>query len=441
MMPHGLWQFRARLPIHNRCNIRRAFGARWALVLLFLALRLPPSAVAQMDSRAAEIEAARNEKSQNLQPEKPSKTESALLALKEKKTLERISYGIGGLRVKLGGMVQGGGFGIGPEYFRPDLAKGNLVFRTAAQASIRGYQRYDMEFGAPHFARNKLFLNLFAVHHDYTGINYYGPGADSKRASRTDFRIIDTSTDGTFGILPFKHMKMGVSGGYLLVTLGPGQDTRFASTDKVFTPQQAIGIDTRPDFVRVGTFAEYDYRDNPGGPRTGGDYLVEFDRYLARPHTGNDFRRLKVDLQQYVPFFNRRRVLAFHAQSVLTYPDNQSVVPFYLQPVLGGSEDLRGFRSFRFYDNNLILVNGEYRWEVFSGLDMALFADSGKVFHRHADLNFRNMEADFGFGFRFNVRNNVFLRIDTAFSHEGFQVWFKFNNIFGGERIRSSRFR
>lgn len=441
MMPHCRWQFLARPPLHSQGGFTPVFRASWALLFLFVALCLPQPASAQEDSRAAEIEAARAAKAQNLQPEKSSKTESTFLAFREKKALERLSYGIGGLRVKLGGMVQGGGFGIGPEYFRPDLANGNLVFRTAAQASLRGYQRYDMELGAPHFARDRLFLNLFAVHHDYTGINYYGPGADSKRASRTNFRIIDTSMDGTFGILPFKHMKMGVSGGYLLVTLGPGKDTRFASTDRVFTPQQAVGLYTRPDFARLGTFAEYDYRDNPGGPRTGGDYLIQFDRYLARPTTGNDFRRLKVDLQQYVPLFNRRRVLAFHAQSVLTYPDNQGVVPFYLQPVLGGSEDLRGFRSFRFYDNNLIVVNGEYRWEVFSGLDMALFADSGKVFHRHADLNFRNMEADFGFGFRFNVRNNVFLRIDTGFSHEGFQVWFKFNNVFGEERIRSSRFR
>jgi hypothetical protein len=441
MMLRSMWQSRARLLIHGGCGLTGGLPASGGVLFLFALLCLPQPATAQEDSRAAEIEAAREEKSKHLQPEKPSRTESALLAFKEKKVLERISYGIGGLRVKLGGMVQGGGFGIGPEYFRPDLANGNLVFRTAAQASMRGYQRYDMELGAPHFARNKLFLNLFAVHHDYRGINYYGPGAASKRASRTDYRIIDTSIDGTFGIMPVKHMKMGVSGGYLLVTLGPGQDTRFASTDRVFTPQQAIGIDTRPDFVRVGTFAEYDYRDNPGGPRTGGDYLIQFDRYLARPHTPNDFRRLKVDVQQYIPFFNRRRVLALHAQSVLTYPDDRSVVPFYLQPVLGGSEDLRGFRSFRFYDNNLILLNGEYRWEVFSGLDMALFADSGKVFHRHADCNFRNMEADFGFGFRFNVRNSVFLRIDTAFSHEGFQVWFKFNNVFGGERIRSSSFR
>jgi outer membrane protein assembly factor BamA len=168
---------------------------------------------------------------------------------------------------------------------------------------------------------------------------------------------------------------------------------------------------------------------------------VQFDRYLARPGSSYDFRRLNVELSQYVPFFNKRRVIALRGRTVLTYPDNSSSVPFYLQPTLGGSEDLRGFRSFRFYDNNLLVVNGEYRWEVFSGLDMALFADAGKVFHRHAELNFSNMEAAFGFGFRFNVKNNVFMRWDIGFSREGFQVWFKFNNVFGDDRVRSSRFR
>ena len=75
-------------------------------------------------------------------------------------------------------------------------------------------------------------------------------------------------------------------------------------------------------------------------------------------------------------------------------------------------------------------MTGEYRWEVFSGLDMALFADAGKVFHRCATVRLQNLEKSYGFGFRFNVRNDVFLRIDTGFSREGFQVWFKFNNVF-----------
>ncbi|MFB3924177.1 MAG: BamA/TamA family outer membrane protein [Terriglobia bacterium] len=355
--------------------------------------------------------------------------------------MERVSAGVAGFRLKLGGLVPGGGFALGPEYLRDDLAEGNLVFRSAAQASIKGYQRYDLQFSAPHFARQQLFFDLFAVHHDYRGINYYGPGPRSDKNARSNFRIIDNAIDGMFGWQPVRQLKMGVSGGYLATTLGTGTDTRFVSTDQVFGPNEAVGIDTRPDFVRAGGFIRLDYRDNPGGPRSGGDYLIQLDRYYSRPNTGNDFRRLNVELQQYVPFFNQRRVIALHARTVVTYPDNNNVVPFYLQPVLGGSDDLRGFRPFRFYDNNLIVVNGEYRYEVFSGLDMALFADAGKVFHNHSEWNLHNMEAAFGFGFRFNVRNNVFMRIDTGFSHEGFQVWLKFGNVFAEERIRSSSFQ
>jgi len=285
----------------------------------------------------------RNEKAQALKPDEPSRTERALLAFREKKVPERVSAGIGGFRLKLGGLVQGGGSALGPEYYREDLADGNLLFRSAAQASIKGYQRYDLQFSAPRVAKDKLFFELFAVHHDYPGINYYGPGPDSKKSSRTDFRIIDTSLDGMFGIQPIKHLKLGVSSGYLWAALGPGKDRRFASTDKVFTPAEAIGSDARPDFLRLGTFARFDYRDNPGGPRSGGDYLVQYDRYLPRPGSVYEFRRLNVELAQYIPFFNKRRVFALHDRSVLTCPDNNSIVPFYLQPTLGGSDDLRGF--------------------------------------------------------------------------------------------------
>jgi hemolysin activation/secretion protein len=109
-------------------------------------------------------------------------------------------------------------------------------------------------------------------------------------------------------------------------------------------------------------------------------------------------------------------------------------VPFYLQPILGGSDDLRGFRPYRFSGRNLISLNGEYRWAAFSGLDMALFVDAGKVFDRRSQLNFAHLEKSVGFGFRFNVLNQVFLRTDVGFSREGFQVWFKFNDAFGQHR-------
>ena len=101
--------------------------------------------------------------------------------------------------------------------------------------------------------------------------------------------------------------------------------------------------------------------------------------------------------------FQQRRVIALRGRVEATSPRDGNRVPFYLQPTLGGSEDLRGFRPFRFYDNNAVILNGEYRWEVFSGLDMALFVDAGRVFHEWQQINYRNLETDAGFGFRFNV--------------------------------------
>jgi outer membrane protein assembly factor BamA len=411
------------------------------LVLLLAVMWGLPYAAAQAESRAAQIEAARKEKAKNLQPDEPSKTERALHTFKERKILERISAGVAGFRVKLGGLVQGGGFALGPEYLRRDLAQGNLRFRAAAQASIKRYERFDLEFGLPQDAKRKLVFDFYSVYHNYPGINYYGPGPLSQKSARSNFRLEDAAIDSTVGLQPVRGLKFGASGGYLFVNVGPGTDTRYVSTEKVFTPAETPGIDQQANFIRYGAFVQADYRDRPGGPRAGGSYVVQYDRFVDQTLGRHSFDRLALDLQQYIPFFNKRRVLALHGKSVLTNPDANKLVPFYMQPTLGGSEDLRGFRSFRFYDRNMIVVNGEYRWEVFSGLDMALFVDAGKVFARRSQWNFHDLEADGGFGFRFNIRNDVFLRIDTAFSHEGFQIWFKFNKAFSDERIRSSRFQ
>jgi outer membrane translocation and assembly module TamA len=86
----------------------------------------------------------------------------------------------------------------------------------------------------------------------------------------------------------------------------------------------------------------------------------------------------------------------------------------------------------------MIVYNAEYQWEIFSGLEGAVFADAGKVMSRRSQLSFSSMESDVGFGLRFNARNATFMRFDVAFSHEGFQLWFKFNDIFNARRFGTS---
>jgi outer membrane protein assembly factor BamA len=394
--------------------------------------------IAQEDSRQAEIAAGQDQKAADPKPVQQNKVERALIRFKEGTFLGRFSNGLGGFRLKAGGLAPGTGFGIGPEYRRNGLLGGELDFHASAQASFRGAQKFDLGLTAPKISGGRFFADFYAVHHDYPILSYYGPGADSQKTGRTDFRLEDTAVDATFGVRPINHLTLAASAGYLFNNVGPGTDSRYASADQTYSPAQAPGIDVQSNYLRVGGFAQYDWRDNASGPRRGGNYFAQFSDYRDRTFGLSNFRRLDVEAQQYVSVLNQRRVFALRAKSTLTFRDGAQPIPFYMQPTLGGSEDLRGYRPFRFRDDNLLAMNAEYRWEVFSGLDMAVFGDAGKVFANKSEFSLRHLESDAGFGFRFNARNQTFLRLDVGFSHEGFQVWVKFNNIFKKGPVHTS---
>src|SRR5262249_40013538 len=224
----------------------------------------------------------------------------------------------------------------------------------------------------------------------YPRLSYYGSGPNSEKTGRTDFRFEDTAVDATFGVRPWKRLTLGSSAGYLLNNVGHGTAPRYASTELVYSPAQAPGIDAQSNFARSGAFVQYDWRDNPDGPRHGGNYFVQFSDFRDQTFGLSNFRRLDLEAQQFIPVLNARRVFAFRAKSTLTYSDRD--LPFYLQPSLGGSEDLRGYRSYRFRGNNSVVMNAEYRWEIFSGLDMAVFGDAGQVTMAKSDFAWRNLE-------------------------------------------------
>ena len=402
---------------------------RIACLIVFLCAAAAPAA-SQVSTRAGQIQAEREAKAGRLEPDRNSGAERALLFIKDTRLLDRFTAGVYGFRLKFGGLATGSGFALGPEYLRSDLADGQLLFRGSAQASLKKYQLFDLQLAAPQLADGRVFFDLSAMHRNFPRTQYYGPGPDSQKGARSNFRLEDTSYAVMAGVRPLRHLQLAGTAGYLQVNVGPGTDPRFISSERIFSTAQAPGIDVQTDFLRYGALIQYDYRDNAGGPRRGGNYVARYERFGDRGLDLHSFGRLDLDAQQYIPFFNARRVIALRAKSVLTYADSGHRVPFHLQPTLGGSDDLRGFRPFRFYDDNMVVFNAEYRWETFSGLDMAIFADAGKVFSRRSQWNVHDLEGSVGVGLRFNVRNSVFLRVDAGFSHEGFQVWVKFNNVF-----------
>ncbi len=393
---------------------------------------------AQVPSRAGEILAERVAKARDLKPEQPNKVERTFLRFRDGKWLERFTEGMLGFRPRFGGMVPGAGFAIGPEYQWQDRDEPTIVFRTGGQISTRAYRKYDLLLGLPRLANGVAFAEFYAVHHDYPSLGYYGSGPESEKSGRSNYRFEDTAVDATVGVRPLRRLSLGSSLGYVINNIGPGEDSRFISADRIYSSAQAPGIGRQPNLLRYGAFAQYDYRDLPEGARRGGNYFAQFSDYRDQTLNLHDFQRLDIELQQFLPLFNERRVFAIRARSSMCFHRNDQTIPFWHQPALGGSDDLRGFRPLRFRGNNSVVFNPEYRWEVFSGLDMALFADAGQVSDRISDFNLGRLQADAGFGFRFNAYNRTFLRLDVGFSHEGFQVAVKFNNLFRQGPLHSS---
>jgi outer membrane protein assembly factor BamA len=395
----------------------------------------------QPQTRAEQIQQQREETYKSPLAPDTDKIEEAIIWANEHGLVTLFSVGWKGLTPTIGGMVNGSGIAGGAQFLRADLQRGNFVFRTSARASFRQYLFYDLELGLPRLMSDHAYLDFYVRHRDYPQVSYYGPGPASRRTGRSNYRLEDTSYDVSAGLKPFRRLRLGVAGGYLQMNVGPGTNIHFASAERTYNNRQAPGIDVQSDFLRGGVLAHLDLRDSPYGPRSGGQYYGRFDYYDDRSSGAFSFRRLTAEVQQFVPLFNKKRVIAARAKTTLSYPGPGQQTPFYLQPSLGASDDLRGFRPFRFYDNNSFIMNGEWRWEILSGVEGALFVDAGKVFPRPGNLNFKRLEKSYGGGLRFRapMTGALVMRIDVAASREGIQFWFVFNDLFAAPQVRTGR--
>jgi outer membrane protein assembly factor BamA len=199
----------------------------------------------------------------------------------------------------------------------------------------------------------------------------------------------------------------------------------------VFTPDTAPALGHDIDYARTFGFVEVDYRE-PLNARRGGWYRLDVSEYHDRDGDQWTFTRTDLDLRQYIGFFADRRVIALRGFLSTSHATGGGRgLPFYLMPSLGGNESLRGFRDYRFRGPHALLMQAEYRWELWSGLDAALFYDAGKVGMRRSDLGLEGLESDYGFGFRFNTAQGVVVRIDAAFgSRAGNHLHIVFGGVF-----------
>jgi outer membrane protein assembly factor BamA len=406
------------------------------LVLLAMACAAPalgqdPSAEAPA-TRAETIAADRADKVAELWPERQNAMVDIVDGFVERGLKEGLDSGKGsnGLQVILGGMRAGQGTSFGVGYRRSDLFREHLGYRATARGTVWGGYMFDFDVNFAGLHTEKTDVRWYTKFEHSPHIDYFGAGNDTLDANRSSFQYDDFSSDFSAGYSPVRYLRFGATGGYFHASTGPSGQGGVPPIDEAFRPIELYGFEQDTGYTRVGLFGYIDGRDSQTGPRSGGLYGALYREYWDVQRQQFAFRQTQFEAQHYFPYFNKSRVIAVRGAVVLSYPTERNLVPFYLQPTLGGNDDLRGFGPYRFRDYHSLSLSVEHRWYAFSLLDMALFADAGKVVRLKRDIDPTDLHYSGGIGLRFRLRSAIITRIDFAVSNEGPRLIWTFNDIF-----------
>jgi len=405
------------------------------IALVLVAVAVPSLAQEQpatgATTREETIVAERNDKVAELWPERTSPIVDRANRLVERGFREGLDSGKGGngAQIVLGGMRSGQGFTAGLGYRRSDLWAERLGYRATGRATLQRAYLFDFNLDFQGLRTERTSVKWYTKYEHSPDIDFYGIGNDSPKENHTSFGYDDLTTDVDAAYRVFRYLNVGFTTGYLNSDSGRGHDD-FTPIDELFPPEDLPGFDQDTQFTRVGAFANFDYRDSKTGPRSGGVLGMRYREYWDIDRRTFAFRQTEYEFQQYIPYFNKGRVIAVRAAVVLTFPKEGNEVPIYLQPVLGGNDDLRGFGGYRFRDNHSAYVGVEHRWHASSNLEMSAFLDAGKVVPLKRNIDPTRMNYSGGIGFRFRVRSAVVSRTDFAVSREGFRIVWTFSDIF-----------
>jgi outer membrane protein assembly factor BamA len=199
--------------------------------------------------------------------------------------------------------------------------------------------------------------------------------------------------------------------GYLHPWIRRGHDPLFPSIEDTFTDATAPGLAQQPTFLHASVYTDVDSRDVPGNPRSGGFYHLAYAQWNDRSFNAFDFRRFDINATQHVPL-NAAQTHILSPDIGLSLVNNApgQRVPFYFLPYVGGIDTVRGFREFRFSDENALWFGAEYRWIAAKWWSLALFTDAGKVTHRWDEMDLGDLKHAYGFGILIHSPKQTFAK-------------------------------
>ena len=406
-------------------RLSRLRGAVWVLAVVWCASVAAPARA--QETRAAEIASKQEEKAANLQPYQPSRFEAVMNRLEQ-----NFASPPDGFYPAFGSVYPGGGLTLGVGYRQFYSRK--AVWDITGLYSIKNYKQIEVGTRTPWNFDGRWFLATRAGWFDAPQIGYFGLGMDNVTDDRANYRISQGYAGATVSFRPTRWTRLEADVAYEDIKTDQGLG-RSPSIETRYTAATAPGLFSatgdflHPTYIHSAATAAIDWRTSPGYSRKGGFYGATLVDYRDVDDV-NSFRRVDGEIIQHIPILRQNWVISLRGRVQSTLNDDD-LVPYFLLPSLGSGRTLRAYQTGRFRDRHSLLTTAELRWIPNRlGLDMALFYDAGKVTARREDLDFSNLESDWGIGARFHGPTTTILRIEAARGREGWHLVFTTNAAF-----------
>lgn len=328
------------------------------------------------------------------------------------------------------------GFGVHARIY--EYSSSDEQWSMVAGIKERVEREFDGEYQIGRLREDRWSINYSAIYDRDGTTRFYGIGNQTREGAQTNYT--DQQELGQVQVgLNFNHIWQ------LLYTL------RFQSVDVLpGTLNDVPSIDTRFPQT-LGTNKEllnrvalvYDSRDDLTVPTRGMQWVL----YLgasAKNGLVNDssYSEAGLDGRGLFPIATDT-VLAAHMS--LHYLPTAKDVPFWAlsnigggQSVIGGEQPLRGFGAGRFYDRDSFSTTVELRRKVFTfdavttllDIEIAPFADFGRVFSRAGTNPLDHLHQVYGVGFRGIARPFVVGYVDIGYGSDGAAVFTGLNYPF-----------
>ena len=369
------------------------------------------------------------------------------------------------LHIAAGSMPPQNGFGLGAAFvWSKNTRNWRMSWDVDAVGAFSGAWRaggYMTMVHTPHPAKPQIrathpytVFNFYAQSISLNKLNFFGLGNDSTLSGKSLFGMSQTIVGASaikpvFELKAIRWLNLSLEGQLngRFIDIRGAQTQSVPSINTLYTNATAPGLSSQPGFVQLLEGA----RIKPALGNLQFNYLGRFEQFFAPSNSQYSFMRWTVDLNHTYSLYGKSQSAASTVGPDSCAPSGEkcpeiphtrnlngsigfrlllsesltsgtSVVPFYLQQTLGGSDinsalTLGSYQDYRFRAPNLLFLEESLEHSIWGPFGAKFVADQGRVALTRSDVGFSDLKYSYAAGL--TLRAGGFPMISMMFAWGG----------------------